>query len=102
MKPRLIAIAGPLKGKTFVLPEGDFSIGRDASNRLSLNDQLISRQHALIHAVSGVFTVSDLNSRNGTLVNAVPIKERKLEEGDRIQVGESLLLFVSEEDASAT
>src|SRR5439155_14244576 len=104
MNPRLIALAGPSKGKSFGLTEDDFSIGRDPSNSLFLNDSLISRQHALLRNAGRDVTILDLNSRNGTFVNAVPIKERKLEPGDRIQIGESILLCIleDEDDASAS
>ena len=101
MNPQLIGLAGPSKGKAFGLTERDFSIGRDPSNSLSLNDALISRRHVLIRNVGSGFTIVDLNSRNGTFVNAVPVKERKLEPGDRIQVGDSLLLFAEEEEDAA-
>src|SRR5262245_33026854 len=97
MNARLIALAGPSKGKSFDLTDDDFPIGRDPSNSLSLADDAVSRHHALIRAGAGPMLV-DLNSRNGTYVNAVPVRERKLEPGDRIQIGDSLLLFVLEED----
>jgi two-component system, NtrC family, response regulator HydG len=101
MNPRVIALAGPFTGKTFGLTQGDFSIGRDPANSLSLNDALISRQHAVIRTTSSGFTIHDLNSRNGTLVNLVPVTQRKLETGDRIQIGDSLLLFLIEEEEPA-
>jgi transcriptional regulator with GAF, ATPase, and Fis domain len=101
MNPRLIALAGPAKGKTFDLAQAEFYIGRDAANSLCLSDALISRQHALIRAEGTEFRIVDLNSRNGTFVNAVPISERVLETGDRIQIGDSLLLFLLEEDDAA-
>ena len=84
------------------MTEDDFSIGRDPSNSLFLNDSLISRQHALLRNAGRDVTILDLNSRNGTFVNAVPIKERKLEPGDRIQIGESLLLFILEDEDAAS
>jgi len=101
MNPRVIALAGPSTGKTFGLSQGDFSIGRDPANSLSLNDALISRQHAVIRSTTSGIIIQDLNSRNGTLVNAVPVTQRKLEAGDRIQIGDSLLLFLTEEEEAA-
>jgi transcriptional regulator with GAF, ATPase, and Fis domain len=101
MNPQLIGLAGPSKGKAFGLTEHEFSIGRDPSNSLPLNDALVSRRHVLIRNVGSAFTIFDLNSRNGTFVNAVPVTERKLEPGDRIQVGDSLLLFAVEEENAA-
>src|SRR5262245_51345322 len=102
MNPTLIVLAGPLRGRTFVLSEPEFSIGREASNRFSVNDELVSRRHAVIKEESGRFTLVDLNSRNGTLVNAVPVQQRTLQAGDRIQVGDSLLLFELEASVVAT
>jgi len=43
-------------------------------------------------------TLVDLNSRNGTFVNGIPVTTRQLEAGDRIQIGDSLLLFAIEND----
>src|SRR5688572_22129808 len=101
MNPRLIALSGPQAGTAFVLPEGEFSIGRDPSNSLGLNDTLISRRHAVVRREHDQFHVVDLNSRNGTFVNTVPVVERKLEPGDRIQIGDSLLLFVLDDSEIA-
>jgi len=98
MNPRVIALAGPSKGKAFGLPQGQFSIGRDPSNSLALNDALVSRQHASIRTSDRDVVILDMNSRNGTFVNAVPVTERKLEPDDRIQIGDSLLLFLVEDD----
>src|SRR5690349_18360771 len=93
--PKLVALAGPLKGQTFLLSDEEFSVGREMSNSLCIQGKLISRHHALIRRVEpGQFTITDLDSRNGTSVNSVPVKERKLMPGDRIQIGDSLLLFL--------
>jgi transcriptional regulator with GAF, ATPase, and Fis domain len=98
----IVLLSGPLKGKTCELGEGEFSIGREPSNSLCLSDDLISRRHAIIRSGSATFSIVDLGSRNGTIVNLVPIQERKLESGDRIQIGDSLLLFLLETpDATA-
>jgi len=101
MMSRLIALTGPLKGQTFGLSETDFSIGRDPANSLCIDDALISRQHARIRQEPIGFSIADLNSRNGTFVNSVPVTARTLESGDRILIGDSLLLFVSDKDAGA-
>ena|SRR5207247_8309170 len=79
MNARLIALAGPSRGKSFDLTEDDFSIGRDPSNSLALTDDAVSRQRALIRNAGSDPMILDLNSRNGTYVNAVPIRERKRE-----------------------
>ncbi|MBI5369333.1 MAG: FHA domain-containing protein, partial [Planctomycetes bacterium] len=42
------------------------------------------------------FLIVDLGSRNGTLVNGESVKERKLAKGDKIEIGNSVLVFAAE------
>ncbi|MEJ7617780.1 MAG: sigma 54-interacting transcriptional regulator [Pyrinomonadaceae bacterium] len=97
MLPRLIAIGGPLKGKTFPLDAKEISIGRDATNPLAINDGSASRRHCLIRLEAGRYQLTDLDSLNGTFVNDVPTKERVLEDGDRLRVGNSHFVFLERE-----
>ena len=97
MNPRLVAVSGPLKGQTFMLSEGELSIGRLSSNHVHVTDIAVSRRHCAIRGEDGQFKIRDLESRNGSFVNAVPVKERLLEHGDRIEVGGSLFVFLVEE-----
>lgn len=93
MSERLVAIAGPLEGRTFALSEEQISIGRELSNPLCIGDISVSRRHCLIKREAGRLKISDLDSRNGTFVNNVPVKERVLEHDDRIKIGNSLFVF---------
>lgn len=104
MTPRLAAIAGPLKGTTVELTEQEVSIGRDPSNTLPIADLSMSRWHCLITCEADRFTLRDLDSFNGTLVNGVPVNERVLEHGDQIKIGDSLFVFLLEdgEDSDPT
>src|SRR5437870_4443577 len=97
MSPRLICIAGPHKGATFPLSGSEFSIGRGLSNPLAISDSTLSRRHCSIQAKDGQFQVNDLESRNGTFVNRLPVKERLLEHGDEILAGHSRFLFLLHE-----
>jgi transcriptional regulator with GAF, ATPase, and Fis domain len=96
MNPRFQAIAGPLSGEIFILNEKEFSIGRASSNRLCLSDGKVSRTHCLITQEGAGFRIKDLGSQNGTLVNAMPVSERHLEDGDQIRIGESQFVFLVE------
>ncbi len=100
MNPRLVAVSGPLKGQTFKLAEGELSIGRLSSNDVPVADIAVSRRHCVIKSTDGHFQIHDLESRNGSFVNAVPVKERLLEHGDRIEVGNSLFVVLLEEGES--
>jgi Nif-specific regulatory protein len=90
---RLEALAGPLKGKAFPLTEDELSVGREPSNQISLLDSLVSRRHCVIQRDGQGFLIKDLDSRNSTFVNDVPVKERLLADGDQIRVGKSILVF---------
>jgi transcriptional regulator with GAF, ATPase, and Fis domain len=93
MNPRVIGIAGPFQGVTFSLSEGNVSIGRDSANDLWNVDHRLSRRHCLLSIQGEKFIIRDLGSKNGTLVNGVPVTEQLLHHGDHITVGDSVLLF---------
>src|SRR5215813_9019597 len=95
MNPRLAAIAGKLKGKVFLLQDKPVVIGRETSAEVCLADAAVSRRHSLVEARDNQFWINDLQSLNGTFVNDVPIKERALQHGDRIRIGETQFLFLT-------
>jgi Nif-specific regulatory protein len=101
MNHRLVARDGPLKGSVFPLDSGEFSVGRNPTNRLAVGDPSLSRQHCVIAKQGDQFAIRDLDSRNGTFVNGVPVHERILAAGDEIQIGNSLFLFLVEETQTA-
>jgi Nif-specific regulatory protein len=101
MNHRLVARDGPLKGSVFPLDSGEFSVGRNPTNRLAVGDPSLSRQHCVIAKQGDQFAIRDLDSRNGTFVNGVPVHERILVAGDEIQIGNSLFLFLVEETQTA-
>jgi transcriptional regulator with GAF, ATPase, and Fis domain len=101
MNPRLIGVAGPLEGTVCVLPEGEFSIGRDAANQLWVEDSSLSRRHCVVKREGAKCSVRDVGSRNGTCVNGVPVEEQQLEHWDQLSVGSSLLVFLEAESATS-
>jgi pSer/pThr/pTyr-binding forkhead associated (FHA) protein len=98
MEPRLVSIAGPLKGTTIPLIDPETIIGRDPSNRVTLNDPLVSRRHCCVQNQGAEIKISDLDSLNGTYVNGQPAKLKNLEHGDRIKVGSSHFVFLIRDD----
>jgi pSer/pThr/pTyr-binding forkhead associated (FHA) protein len=80
--PELEALAGPLKGSTFPLTDPEISIGREPANLVAILDASVSRRHCLIRQDSNQFKIQDLNSRNSTFVNGVPVTEKILASGD--------------------
>ena len=80
------------------------TIGRDASNDISLDDELASKEHAVIEIISSEeeikFLIQDLKSTNHTFVNDSPIDIHKLKDGDLIRIGMSDFRFISQDPDS--
>jgi Nif-specific regulatory protein len=92
-------IAGPSKDQIIPLPDGESTIGRDPTSAVAVVDPSVSRKHCLLRREEdGRFLIKDLESRNGTLVNGVAVKEQWLRHGDEIATGDSLFLLLLEED----
>ena len=72
------------------------AIGRDAGNTIRLEDSAVSPQHCLIEVHDGKVVLTDLESHFGTFVNGIPIKDRELQSGDQIAVGNSVFLLETE------
>ncbi len=95
MNPRLIAIAGPMEGAFFALPEEEVSIGSDPDNLLPIDDASIAPRHCAVTGHCGEFTIRARDGR--TLVNGLPVGERTLVHGDEVRIGECLFLFLAYE-----
>lgn len=88
---RLVGIGGVYLGSSFDLRPGELSIGRENAGIELGNDNQVSRKHAAINvALSGIATLNDLGSTNGTHVNNQPITSIELAPGDVICIGRSL------------
>jgi hypothetical protein len=71
------------------------TIGRASDNGLVLNDTRVSRYHGRLQARQGALIYSDLGSTNGSRVNGVPVDEVALGAGDRLEVGDTVLVVES-------
>ncbi len=100
VNPRLLAISGPLKDSSFALPGGQVPIGRDPANLLAISDPSLSRRHCLLERDGEIFKIRDLESRNGTFVNGVAIKESPVHDGDQIAIGDSVFVLLLKEDTN--
>jgi Nif-specific regulatory protein len=97
MNPRLTAISGRLKGNVFTFEDLPVVIGRETSATLCVADASVSRRHSQIEREAEDFVIEDLESLNGTFVNDVPVKRRKLQHGDRVRIGDSQFIFLTHE-----
>jgi Nif-specific regulatory protein len=102
LPPRLLVIAGPSKDSTIPLLDAEAALGRDPTNAVALADASVSRKHCLLRREEdGRFQIKDLDSRNGTLVNGLAVKEHWLRHGDEIATGDSVFLFLVEDEDQA-
>jgi signal transduction histidine kinase/ActR/RegA family two-component response regulator len=96
----LVVRGGPQAGRRFVL-QGELTIGRSASADILLEDEQVSRSHALVRQrADGTLQLVDLGSRNGSIVNGERTDAIDLETGDHVQLGRTMLV-VGEEDSTA-
>src|SRR6201998_209980 len=97
---RLLAISGPLRKSEFLLGLG-VTIGRDALNRIRIEDPAVSPHHCKIEFQDSRPILLDLDSHTGTFVNGIPVRQRELKSGDEVAVADSVFLFAAEESRSA-
>src|ERR1700752_3323215 len=95
MPPRLAAVSGKLKGAVFAIHEEPLVIGRHTAANLCIADASVSRRHSRIEKTEAGFLITDLESLNGTFVNDVPVKNRLLEHGDRVRIGNAHFVFLT-------
>jgi pSer/pThr/pTyr-binding forkhead associated (FHA) protein len=80
-------------------------IGRDTSNDISIDDDLVSKEHAILEVVMSTteegkieYYLQDLKSTNHTFVNDELVTLHKLQNGDIIRIGMNNFKFVDELD----
>ena len=78
---------------------GRVTIGTHPRNSLRLKSEYISKLHCQLEKNGGRWSLSDCNSRNGTLVNGRKISQKNLYEGDIIQLTDIVLVFKEETHA---
>ncbi len=95
---RLICLVGDAAGRVFPLGVQPTVIGRGPDADIQIEGSEISRHHARVSWVKDHFVVEDLQSRNGTEVNGVPVEQQALQIGDRIQLGGGATLVFAHHD----
>ncbi|MBK6749553.1 MAG: GGDEF domain-containing protein [Pyrinomonadaceae bacterium] len=99
LRPALVFLSGELIAVPIPLEREDVILGRALEADVRVNDTQVSRQHARITTTKDLatgkadYTLIDLNSRNGTFLNSRRITMEKLNNGDKIAIGETILRF---------
>lgn len=89
---------GPV-GTEYPLTATETVVGRGSSANISIENQRVSRRHALITVdEKGNAFLVDLGSSNGTSINGTQIQRQELKNGDKIQIGNYCILKFSRQD----
>ena len=89
-------ISGKYQGGEFPLPNSkEIVVGRSSELDMVLVEDMVSRRHAKITVTGDQIFIQDLGSTNGTFVNGEKIKRARLQEGDRILIGTSIIKLVA-------
>ena len=93
--PRAVLRVRDPDGRTrdIVVPPGGVTIGRATDNDLVAADGRVSRHHGRIIGRRGTLVYTDLGSTNGSRVNGVPVVEVVLGVGDRLEVGDTVIVI---------
>src|SRR5947209_10660144 len=88
---------GKEPGRIYEVRKESLSIGRSRERDIFLEDLAVSRLHAyIINRGGGTYALRDEGSANGTKVNGHKVNKDQLlplNEGDKIQIGETVLIF---------
>jgi pSer/pThr/pTyr-binding forkhead associated (FHA) protein len=86
---------GKEPGRIFEINKDVMTIGRSRESDIFLEDLAVSRTHTIVEREpAGRYILRDKESANGTYVNGQRVSEHVLEEGDEVQVGQTVLAFV--------
>jgi len=91
--PTLSVRTGPHAGRTIPLLPMTMSIGRESDNNIELKDPDVARYHARIVYERGRFSLENLDGSNGTYINGESVSRADLNDGDRIVIGSTELVF---------
>lgn len=96
----VVVLSGDRMGEMFELRDDRTTLGRGLQADVRINDEGISRAHAMVEVDGDEYYLKDAGSTNGTFANGERVERRhKLGEGDKIQIGAaSVLKFTYHDD----
>jgi len=100
----LVVIEGPGQGLHFPLKEPLVSVGRDDTCTFQILDKFVSRKHLQVRldATLGRHIAGDYRSAHGVIVNDKKILlDTALNDGDKIKIGETTLMYLAADHADA-
>jgi DNA-binding NtrC family response regulator len=92
-KYRLAVVEGDNQGDTGTFEERKVEIGSSPDNDIVLDDNAVSRFHAMIEVDERGYLLRDLGSKNGTYVGGLGVREIYLEDGTTFRMGTTRIRF---------
>ena len=97
-RPRAVLVIcnGGFEGMRHELSGDETIIGRNPTTDITLLDESISREHAIVSLdeATGIYTLEDLQSTNGSKVNGKRVRSAELAHGDEIEIGHTNFKFL--------
>lgn len=91
----LVVIRGERLGARVELGDKPVVIGRGSDADFQIASRSVSRSHCRVSMRDGQLWLEDLRSTNSTYVNEERIERQRLEDGDQVRVGKSVLKFLA-------
>jgi len=98
-RARLVIKNGGFEGMSYELAASETLIGRNPTTDITLLDEGISREHAIVlyDEENDSYSVEDLQSTNGTQVNGKRVRSVTLAHGDQLRIGRTLFEFLRDD-----
>jgi len=95
----LVLCDGEFAGAEYALTAEETLIGRNPTTDITLLDEGISREHAIVlyDEENDSYSVEDLQSTNGTQVNGKRVRSVTLAHGDQLRIGRTLFEFLRDD-----
>jgi len=92
----LVICNGGFEGMEYELTSDETLIGRNPTTDITLLDENISREHALVlfDDENRTYTIEDLQSSNGTKVNGKRVRSADLVDADEVEIGNTRFRFL--------
>jgi pSer/pThr/pTyr-binding forkhead associated (FHA) protein len=93
--PKMIVSIDGVVIREVTIAKDRTTLGRRPYNDIVIDNLAISGEHAVLHMIDGGVYLEDLNSTNGTYVNARAVRRHLLEHNDVIEVGKYKIRYLA-------
>ncbi|MEP6862410.1 MAG: sigma 54-interacting transcriptional regulator [Deltaproteobacteria bacterium] len=98
---QLRVVDGPDRGLEIDLPAAGIVIGTEKTCDVILQDQFVSRRHCSIAPAANGFQITDLGSRNGTVIDGVAVGKVVAPPGVALRIGKTLVQLMPADEVVA-